>query len=28
VLPDDGEVAKAHDAIDITKLPASQWWWD
>jgi hypothetical protein len=28
VLSDDGEVAKAHDSIDITKLPADQWWWD
>jgi len=28
VLSDDGEVMKAHDAIDISKLPAGQWWWD
>jgi hypothetical protein len=28
VLSDDGSVAKAHDAIDITSLPANQWWWD
>jgi hypothetical protein len=28
VISDDGEVAKAHESIDITKLPADQWWWD
>jgi hypothetical protein len=27
-LADDGAVAKAKDAIDITSLPANQWWWD
>jgi hypothetical protein len=25
---EDGAVAKAKDAIDLTSLPASQWWWD
>lgn len=24
----DGAVAKAKDAIDLSSLPASQWWWD
>ena len=28
LLQDDGAVAKAHDAIDLSKLPANQWWWD
>jgi hypothetical protein len=28
VLSDDGAVAKAHDAIDLSDLPAGQWWWD
>jgi hypothetical protein len=27
-LADDGAVAKAKDTIDITSLPANQWWWD
>jgi hypothetical protein len=28
LLADDGDVAEAKAAIDISKLPASQWWWD
>jgi hypothetical protein len=28
LLADDGEVAEAKAAIDISKLPAGQWWWD
>jgi hypothetical protein len=28
ILEDDGKVAKAHDAINVGSLPASQWWWD
>jgi hypothetical protein len=28
VLADDGSVAEAHDAIDLSSLPANQWWWD
>jgi hypothetical protein len=27
-IADDGEVAKAKDAIDLSTLPANQWWWD
>ena len=25
---DDGAVAKAKDSIDLSSLPADQWWWD
>ncbi|HEX6961594.1 MAG TPA: DUF1598 domain-containing protein [Lacipirellula sp.] len=28
VLADDGSVAEAKAAIDLSSLPASQWWWD
>jgi hypothetical protein len=28
VLSDDGAVAAARNKIDITSLPANQWWWD
>jgi len=27
-IADDGNVAKAKEAIDISALPANQWWWD
>jgi hypothetical protein len=27
-LADDGEVAKAKSEIDLSSLPADQWWWD
>jgi hypothetical protein len=28
VLADDGELTEARAAIDLSKLPAEQWWWD
>ncbi len=28
VLEDDGAVAAVREGIDITSLPAAQWWWD
>jgi hypothetical protein len=28
VLADGGELAEARAAIDLSKLPAEQWWWD
>jgi hypothetical protein len=27
-ISDDGKVAEAKSSIDISKLPANQWWWD
>jgi hypothetical protein len=28
LLTDDGEVAKAKDKVDLSKLAKNQWWWD
>ena len=29
IQPDEGgEIAKAHDALDLKSLAADQWWWD
>jgi hypothetical protein len=28
VADDDGAVAEAKDSLDLSKLPANQWWWD
>jgi hypothetical protein len=28
VIKDDGRVAAAHDKVDLSELPADQWWWD
>ena len=25
---EDGEVAAAHEEIDVEQLPADRWWWD
>ncbi|MCA9261882.1 MAG: hypothetical protein KDA61_21840, partial [Planctomycetales bacterium] len=28
LISDDGSVAKMHDKLDLSDLPADQWWWD